>query len=204
MLRHCNTTSNKTTKGIYSIHRDAVNTLCRAVLYFPAVLQFHGTRLHATSPMPTGNVRPSLSRLSWNSRSSAAARADTHRTSPNTAPFGARRILTKMVTTQQSTRRSIIPNCNPIRQEIRELGVEIHLYPNGSKTVNGTTFHTTHASQTTFSHELLLKFMKISEMIQSLILGHRRTYGRTDGRTEVVSTQGFFFTLQKSLRIKLT
>ena len=79
-------------KHIY-IPRRCKHTICRAVLYFPAVLQFHGTRLHATSPMPTGKVRPSVSRLPWNSCSSAASPADVHRTWPNTAPFGARRIL---------------------------------------------------------------------------------------------------------------
>jgi len=101
------------------VFRDAVHTLCRGVLYFPAVLQFHGTRLHATSPMPTRKVRPSVSRLTWNSRSSAASPADVHRSSPNTSSFGARRIVTQTVTTQQSMCRSVIPNCNPISQETR-------------------------------------------------------------------------------------
>ena len=105
------------------VFRDAVHTISRAVLYFPAVPQFHGTRLHATSLMSTGKVRPSLSRLSWNSRSPSASPADVHRTSPNTVPFGARRILTKTVTTQQSMRRCVIPNCNLISQEIRKLRV---------------------------------------------------------------------------------
>jgi len=60
--------------------------------------------------------------------------------------------LTKIVTTQQSTCSSVITNCNPVSQEIWKLRAETYLHPNGSKTVNGTNCHTTHASHTTFSH----------------------------------------------------
>jgi hypothetical protein len=164
------------------IHRDEVHALCRAVLYFPAFTVHAAMRLRRC---------PSLSRLSWNPRSSAASRADVHRPSLNTAPLGARRILTKIVTTQQSISTSIIPNCNPIGQEIRKLRVEIHLHPNGSKTVKGTNFHTTHASHKTFSHELLLKFTKIYEMVDT------HTRSQTDGRKWSPHREFFFYFAKK-------
>ena len=49
--------------------------------------------------------------------------------------------LRKSLTVQRRMCRSVIPNCNPIGQEIRKMPVEIHLHPNGSTNVTESMFH---------------------------------------------------------------